>query len=146
VNTTDAVKRRPQKDAAVPHVGSELPRVYQLQLALTRLVVGPLRRRFWRRERELPPPLSGDEVLHRLVEMPVSTWEYDFEPGVRHLGPMAQDFAATFGLGRSNRIIQMHDANGVNIVAIQALARRVFKLEEQVADLRARLDDSGSPT
>jgi len=122
--------------AAVPYVGPGLPPLFHLQRTLTRLILGPLRRRFWRRERDLPPPLSGDEVLRRLVALPVSTWSYDYEPGVRHLGPMSQDFAAAFGLGRSNRIVELVDVNGVNVVAIQALGRRVFALEKEVAELR----------
>ena len=125
-------------------MGSQLPWMYNLQLKLTRQVVGPVRRRFWRRERDLPPPLSGEEVFRRLVAMPVSYWSYEHEPGVRHLGPMAQDFAAAFGLGRSNRILQMVDLNGVNVVALQALARRVFELEKQVAELQGRAEPHGA--
>jgi len=128
------------EEAAVPYVGPGLPPLFHLQRTLTRSILGPMRRRFWRRERDLPPPLSGEEVLRRLVALPVSTWSYDYEPGVRHLGPMSQDFAAAFGLGRSNRIVELVDVNGVNVVAIQALARRVFALEKEVAALR------GEPT
>jgi hypothetical protein len=131
-----ATPTRRGEEAAVPYVGPGLPPLFHLQRTLTRLILGPLRRRFWRRERDLPPPLTGDEVLRRLVALPVSTWSYDYEPGVRHLGPMSQDFAAAFGLGRSNRIVELVDVNGVNVVAIQALARRVFALEEEVAELR----------
>jgi hypothetical protein len=47
---------------------------------------------------------------------------------------MAQDFAAAFGLGSSDRIIETVDADGVVMVAIQALYRRVLALE---AALRA---------
>jgi hypothetical protein len=128
---------RSGEEAAVPYVGPGLPPLFHLERTLTRLILGPLRRRFWRRERDLPPPLTGDEVLRRLVALPVSTWSYDYEPGVRHLGPMSQDFAAAFGLGRSNRIVELVDVNGVNVVAIQALARRVVALEKEVAELRA---------
>lgn len=134
------VPPRGEEQAAVPYVGPGLPPLFHLQRTLTRLILGPLRRRFWRRERDLPPPLTGDEVLRRLVALPVSTWSYDYEPGVRHLGPMSQDFAAAFGLGRSNRIVELVDVNGVNVVAIQALARRVFALEKEVAELRGESD------
>lgn len=146
MRTTEGGSRRPTgEDAAVPFVGAELPWLYHLQLTLMRQVVGPFRRRFWRRERNLPPPLSGEEVLRRLVALPVSTWSYEHEPGVRHLGPMAQDFAAAFGLGRSNRVLQMTDVNGVNVIALQALARRVIHLETQLAQLQGPAgDESGA--
>ena len=52
------------------------------------------------------PPATRAEVLDRLVELPVSLWTYGWdEPSVRHLGPMAQDFATAFGLGDTDREI-----------------------------------------
>jgi hypothetical protein len=53
---------------------------------------------------------------------------------------MAQDFAATFGLGDDDTVINMVDANGVVMVALQALYRRVVALEAEVAALRAAAD------
>lgn len=46
---------------------------------------------------------------------------------------MAQDFAATFGLGDDDRSINGVDVNGVLTVAVQALARRVDDLEAELA-------------
>ncbi len=87
-------------------------------------------------------PVNGNEVLEKLAALPISTWSYEFDsPAVRHLGPMAQDFAATFGLGDSERTINMVDANGVVMVAIQALYRRVTQLEAEVR----RLQGHGPP-
>jgi len=75
-------------------------------------------------------PVSADDVLARLGELPVSEWTYGFDHrSVRHLGPMAQDFAAAFALGHSERRISAVDANGVCMAAIQALYRRVLALE-----------------
>lgn len=93
-------------------------------------------------------PVHGPDILERLVALPINLWTYDFDdPSVRHLGPMAQDFAAAFGLGDSDRMIDLIDANGVTMVAIQALYRRLTALEAEVADLRRRLDETGvSPT
>ena len=48
---------------------------------------------------------------------------------------MAQDFAATFGLGSNNRQIAVVDANGVCMASIQALQRRILALEAEVARL-----------
>lgn len=50
---------------------------------------------------------------------------------------MAQDFAAAFGLGSTDRRINMVDANGVCMASIQALHRRLVELELEVAQLRA---------
>jgi hypothetical protein len=82
-------------------------------------------------------PVDGFEILEKLAQLPISTWNYKSDPpSVHHLGPMAQDFAAAFGLGDSDRVINMVDANGVLMVAVQALYRRVQSLEAEVATLR----------
>ena len=102
-----------------------------------RLVTGPLRRR--RRSGDLPEPLSHEETARRLSTLPVRYWTYDFEPGVRHLGPMSQDFAAAFGLARTNRKIHMEDAAGIQMIAIQVLHRRLAEVEREIERLTARL-------
>jgi len=60
----------------------------------------------------------------------VREWRYTNESaGVRHLGPVAQDFQAAFGLGTDDKSIGTVDADGVALAAIQALNR---KLEEEL--------------
>jgi hypothetical protein len=86
-------------------------------------------------------------VLQQLVETPVSAWSYKEDPArTRHIGPMAQDFRAAFGVGESERYIFQVDADGVSFAAIQALNARVEeldgenrKLRETVESLEARL-------
>jgi endosialidase-like protein len=79
------------------------------------------------------------EVLARLRRLPVSTWSYREEPdGVRHLGPMAQDFKQTFGLGDSERSYYAVDAHGVALAAIQALERAVSEQQRRIDALEAR--------
>lgn len=98
-----------------------------------------------RRRRGVPPPAGGipvgaNEILERLAAMPLSVWTYGFDhASVRHMGPMAQDFASAFGLGGSDRKIDMLDANGVVMAACQALHRRVVDLERELAELKAAI-------
>jgi hypothetical protein len=66
--------------------------------------------------------LDGARVLERLSAMPVSEWSYKASPERRHVGPMAQDFHAAFGLGADPRHISARDMAGVSLAAIQALA------------------------
>ncbi len=90
-----------------------------------------------------PAPVNGYEILDKLAALPISTWNYVFdEATVRHLGPMAQDFAAAFGLGNDDRVINIVDANGVLMVAVQALYRRVQALEAEVEALRGDRSDA----
>jgi hypothetical protein len=78
--------------------------------------------------------------MAKLSALPVATWRYRWEPaGVRHLGPMAQDWHAAFGLGKGNTTIPMVDAHGVLVVAIQALHRQVGELRAEIDQLHQQL-------
>ena len=55
-------------------------------------------------------------------------------PAVRHIGPLAQDFAGAFGVGEDGRHITAIDTEGVALAAIQGLNQ---KLEERSAALQA---------
>jgi hypothetical protein len=77
-------------------------------------------------------PLNDGAVLAKVAELPISEWSYTAEHGVRHVGPMAQDFYAAFGVGEDDRHITSIDEDGVALAAIKALHR-------ENADLRAGL-------
>src|SRR5207237_8601792 len=48
-------------------------------------------------------PVNGSDLLSKLRQMPVTSWNYIEEgSGVRHIGPMAEDFYKYFGLGVNN--------------------------------------------
>jgi hypothetical protein len=76
-----------------------------------------------------------DEVLAAVRQLPITTWSYKDDPEVRHIGPMAQDFAAAFGVGGDDRRIHRVDASGVALAAIQALAARLEAAEARIAEL-----------
>ena len=82
------------------------------------------------------------DVLERLVAMPIQQWRYIGQPGeVQHIGPMAQDFAAAFGVGENDTTISTVDADGVALAAIQGLNQKLetenAALREEIAALRA---------
>ena len=70
--------------------------------------------------------------------MPISEWSYNDEPSARHIGPMAQDFHAAFGVGETDTCIPTVDANGIALAAIQALNQRLERLEMESRELRAQ--------
>jgi hypothetical protein len=92
--------------------------------------------------------VDPEEILDGVASLPISSWSYDFEPGdVRHIGPMAQDFHATFRVGADDRMIPVIDSGGVSLAAIQALRARTEALRDdndalrrENDALRARLD------
>ena len=78
-------------------------------------------------------PLNAENILARVAALPMTSWRYTNESaGVRHVGPMAQDFRAAFGLGHDDKFIEFVDEEGVALTAIQALND---KIKEQKAEL-----------
>jgi uncharacterized small protein (DUF1192 family) len=55
---------------------------------------------------------------------------------VRHIGPMAQDWHAAFGLNDDPLTINQGDFDGVNLAAVQALDARTAPLVDEIARLR----------
>ncbi len=66
-------------------------------------------------------PIDGARILDKVAALPVSEWSYTSERGVRHIGPMAQDFYAAFGVGEDDRHITTIDEDGVALAAVKAL-------------------------
>lgn len=82
-------------------------------------------------------PIDGREVLDRLAQVPITTWNYQTQdPTIRHIGPMAQDFHAAFGVGEDARHIANIDADGVALAAIQGLHQIVKEQEQELDSLR----------
>jgi hypothetical protein len=81
--------------------------------------------------------IAPGDVLAKVAAMPITQWKYKVEPaGIKHIGPMAQDFHAAFGLGDNDRGIGCVDESGVALAAIQGLNQ---KLEGENAALRQEL-------
>jgi hypothetical protein len=81
-------------------------------------------------------PVDPRAVLDAVARLPVSTWSYKSDdPDVRHMGPMAQDFKAAFGLGDSDRTYNAIDAHGVSLAAIQALYEKVKEQDSRIERL-----------
>ncbi|MGH9753841.1 MAG: tail fiber domain-containing protein [Blastocatellia bacterium] len=79
-------------------------------------------------------------ILQRLSELPIQTWNYKWnDAAIRHIGPMAQDFAAAFRVGEDDKHICPVDAQGVALAAIQGLYRIVKEKESQTESLQAQL-------
>ena len=78
--------------------------------------------------------VDGLEILRRLSAIPITRWNLKAQdPAIKHLGPMAQDFYAAFGLGEDERYINSADADGIALVSIQALYQMMTILEQKTA-------------
>ncbi len=96
-------------------------------------------------------PVNPREVLEKVAALPLSRWNYKEDPSHRHLGPMAQDFHAAFGVGPDDKHIATVDADGVALAAIQGLnqkletrsqeaGEKIHQLAAENAALQARIE------
>lgn len=84
--------------------------------------------------------IDPGDMLERLRDLPIATWNYTADdPAIRHIGPMAQDFTALFGVGADDRHIHPLDGQGVALAAIQGLATEIERLREENGRLRERI-------
>jgi len=91
-------------------------------------------------------PVDRLEILERLAGIHIESWNYKLQnPSIRHIGPMAQDFASTFGVGEDDRHINMVDAFGVALASIQALYEMVKEKDAEITALEKRLKELQVP-
>jgi hypothetical protein len=109
--------------------------------ALTFAQTGPIAQSD-RNAKEAFESVDSRAILAAVGALPIERWSYKGETA-RHLGPMAQDFAAAFGLGADDRHIFPLDAGGVALAAIQGLhglvqaqGTRLEALERELTALR----------
>jgi hypothetical protein len=84
--------------------------------------------------------IDAQAVLAKVAQLSIDEWRYKSEHGQRHLGPVAQDFYAAFGLGADDRHITTVDEGGVALAAIKGLYEQLQVRDQQIAALRAELD------
>lgn len=104
-------------------------------------------------------PADSRAVLDKLVGLELCRWNYVWEAdeAPAHLGPVAQEFKATFYPGRDERTITTLEFDGVALAAIQGLNQKVEEgsrraearsekleaentaLKQEVAELKARV-------
>jgi len=87
--------------------------------------------------------VSGTDLLAKVRALPITTWNYISEGDkVRHLGPMAEDFYQSFGLGVGNASIGVQDLASVSLAGVKALEERTAELQgkaEEVERLRGEV-------
>ncbi|HEX9046759.1 MAG TPA: tail fiber domain-containing protein [Verrucomicrobiae bacterium] len=86
--------------------------------------------------------LDAQTVLAKVLSLPVTEWNYKSDDAEqKHIGPMAQDFQAAFGLnGGDDKHISVVDESGVALAAIQGLNEKLQEQKAENAELKARLE------
>ena len=87
-------------------------------------------------------PVDGPSILETVEALPVSEWSYENDDdGVRHMGPMAEDFYEAFGLGGDDKHIASLDTAGVALAAVKGLAERLETKDERLEQQAEQIDD-----
>jgi len=84
--------------------------------------------------------VSPSLVLDKINALDITEWSYKVDPDVRHIGPTAESFYEAFGLGTGGSNISTIDADGVSLIAIQALSEQLEKKNQKIAGLEKRLE------
>lgn len=83
-------------------------------------------------------PLDPQSVLEQVLSLPVAEWRYKADQSARHIGPMAEDFQAVFGLG-NGETVPLSDATGLALASVQGLHGQIAERDARIARLEERL-------
>jgi hypothetical protein len=85
-------------------------------------------------------PLDGPLLLAKLEKLEVPAWNYrESTAEERHIGPVAEEFHDTFGVGADPRFLAPGDVAGVALASVKALQEEVKQRDARIAELEARL-------
>jgi hypothetical protein len=84
-------------------------------------------------------PIDHRETLRKVDGLPVTTWNYKHDADRTYIGPMAQDFHSTFGLGHDDKHISTLDTDGVTLSALKGLIEELRERQERSAAQARRL-------
>lgn len=84
--------------------------------------------------------LDGPLLLAKLEKLEVPAWNYrESTAEERHIGPVAEEFHDTFGVGADPRFLAPGDVAGVALASVKALQEEVKQRDARIAELEARL-------
>jgi hypothetical protein len=87
-------------------------------------------------------PVDGEEILEKIEQLEITQWNYKNESDeVTHIGPTAQDFQKTFGVGSDGKSISTIDPSGIALVAVKELRKENQELKAQVEELKKMIEE-----
>lgn len=79
-------------------------------------------------------------ILNKISELPMTQWNYKSDVNkAKHIGPIAQDFYAIFGLGDDEKHVSTIDPAGIALVGVKALNEKIQDQQKQIEELRAEI-------
>jgi hypothetical protein len=84
--------------------------------------------------------IDSELVLDKVLSLPIHQWSYKKDNGnTRHIGPMSEDFYASFNVGDNPSVISSLDTGGVALAAIQGLKKELDERDQRIEELEQRL-------
>ncbi len=68
--------------------------------------------------------VNGEEILEKISDLEITKWNYKGDDDAQHIGPTAQDFKKTFGVGADEKSISTIDPSGIALAAIKELYKQ----------------------
>ncbi len=84
--------------------------------------------------------IDARKMLEKVAGLSITRWNFKDDAGTAHLGPMAQDFYAAFGLGADEKHIATVDEEGVALAAVQGLNQKLEAKSARIKELEMRLE------
>jgi hypothetical protein len=82
------------------------------------------------------------ELLAKVSTLPVTQWNYKVDSAETiHIGPVAQDFFASFGVGDDDKSLSALDVAGVSLAAIQELSKRNRAQKAEIDTLKTQVSE-----
>lgn len=84
-------------------------------------------------------PTNYSQILDKLDGVAITTWNYKSQDeSIRHIGPMAEDFNESLGVGHGHRL-STNDMVGVALAAIQGLHTQLRLKNTEIETLESRV-------
>jgi len=86
------------------------------------------------------------DILHRLVALPITKWNYKRSPGLKYIGPVVQDWKSTFDIGHLDEESEHYlsftslEVQGIALASIKGLYKLYEESQEEFETTKATLD------
>lgn len=84
-------------------------------------------------------PVNNQSILAKIVALPMTQWNYKTDKKALHIGPIAEDFYAIFGLGNDEKSVSTIDPAGVALVGVKALNEKIDAQQKEIDELKAEI-------
>ncbi len=81
--------------------------------------------------------LNSNDLLQKISQLPIQKWKYK-GANEYHIGPVAEDFYALFGLGADNKGISTVDPAGIALAAIKEQQKIITQLLKRIEALEKK--------